>query len=220
MKKSFNYLAIIILLFNSAAFAGGSERGSTLSTLTGTLKNIKHMIEVAQGFVETKFEQHQSGTPGTKTVPPFINLIGGGTVASPTNPNNQYANPYVSIFQMLPNYILVMKFSPNSQAGLTINLLGNIYSVTNPVAQALLGTEFVFIPIYNPKDNQITSWTCFTNADYYRSEYKAQNVMPLYERSYIADAAEEAGVPELSQCIYMGPTLASFITPYTVIGFQ
>lgn len=215
MKTNLNFLAIITtLLFSFSAVASG-KNGSTLTAVTGTLQDVSQMVAAGKKFAETKFEQHSSGGSGAKTSVPQLNLIGGGTASG------QNANPFVSIFQMMPNYIIAMKLNPDSKAGGTITLNGGtVVNVTNPVAQTLLGVEFVFTPIYNQGDNKITSWACFTNADYYKSEYMQQNAMPVYERSYIAAAAEEAGVVDLSKCIYMGPNLRSYITPYSAGDFQ
>lgn len=86
----------------------------------------------------------------------------------------------------------------------------------NPVAQALKGAEFVFMPVYTCGDNKITTWLCFTNADYYKSEYQGQNVVENNTRSYISSAAEKAGVTYLSKCTYFGKDLTSVISPYNL----
>lgn len=214
MKTFLSYItSIIVLLYNPVVLATGGN-GSTLTAVTGTLQNLKQIITAGKRYVETEFEKYQSNNPSTKNTVPITNLIGGGTVVRGLN------NPYVQIFMMLPNYMIVMKTSSDSQSGNTVNIQGNIYSITNPVAQDLLGVEFVFTPIYNLGDSKITSWACFTNADYYKSEYMQQNTTPIYSRSYIAAAAEQAGVVDLSQCIYMGPTLNGYILPYKVYGFD
>lgn len=96
-------------MFSSSVFASGS----TLTAVTGTLTDMKNMIDAGLNSVETAFEKNppSSGPNGScNATGNTINLVGGGTLSG------NAANPYVSVFKMLPNFYVTLRLNQNDYA--------------------------------------------------------------------------------------------------------
>jgi len=193
MKTLRNFTTILLAssVISTAAFAENrTNQGTTLEGVTGTLKNVQQQIETAIIRAEKFYEElHGGNLPGNQD----YDLVG----------NN--SNPYISVLKVknsgTPKYRVVMELQSNRPAN--TGLTQNAQNVQTPIAQALRGKKFVFIPVVgssaNNPNEKITSWECITDADDKVEEFYGDKGNVENTKSYISSTTD---FPYLNTCIY------------------
>lgn len=153
--------------------------GSGLVGVKGTLKNVDTAINTAIAEAEKVFEEKRGRN---LNVPHYRDLL---------TPNEK--NPYITQLFLQKDYTVVLKlamYTPNAGP----------QRVDIPVARALLGKVFVFVPVFKKGDEKVTSWECMTDADYGIQEFMGDVGTKENERSYVA---AESDNKYLTTCVYV-----------------
>lgn len=179
MKKYLLITAATASLFTSNVFA------NSLVGVRGTLQQVDKAVKVSVQQAEKFFEERRGQKLANK-----INMLDDA----------RYRNsPYLSNLYILDNFTVVLQLK-NDNPSLENTEAGRGRNVSVPVAKALLGKAFIFVPIVNKGDEVINSWECITDADYQVQEFIGDAGQPEYTRSYVSSDTENA---YLTTCIYL-----------------